>query len=256
MQYDLTRPNTGRTIDYWLGGSHNFEIDRQFADQVAAKFPVVVETVRVARSLVKQGVQHMYAHGIRALLDFGAGLPTCENTHEIARALDQTIKVVYSDIDPVTTAYGQELLRGVPNVLYLQCDAASPQTVLNAPQVLDLLGDERRVGIIYLALAHSMRDEQVRTSWRALYDWAAPGSLMFVSSVNERWKTDADLIPIAQMYDRADIPGSYRTVDELVQLAAPWQVTPGGISYFSQRSILPTLPTSERAIGYAVMFSK
>lgn len=108
--------------------------------------------------MIKRAVPWMYARGIRHILDFGASLPTCENTHLVAQVVDPNIKVVYSDIEPVTVAYGQELLQNNPNVIYLQCNANDPRPVLDSPQTLELLGGERRVGIIFLSLAHSMSD--------------------------------------------------------------------------------------------------
>jgi hypothetical protein len=256
MQYDLTKPNTGRMVDYWLGGSHNFEIDRQFADQVSQKLPPVVEVARVARSMAKRGVQYFCARGIRAILDFGSALPTCENTHLVAHQIDPAIKVVYSDIDPITVAYGQDLLRGNPNVIYLQCDAATPDLLLNSPEAQKLLGNARRVGIVFLALAHIIPDDRLRVAWRTLYDWAAPGSCMIVSSASEHWKTDPNLIPITRLYDRADLPGQYRTATELAALAPPWQLTPEGVVDFWCWSTTPPSVPSPRALAYGMMVYK
>jgi hypothetical protein len=104
MQFDLTRPNSGRMNDYWLGGDHNFEIDRHLADQITSKFPLIRQLTQEARALVRTTVGYFHTHGIRAIIDFGSSLPTCDNTHLIARELDPSIKVVYSDIDPITAA--------------------------------------------------------------------------------------------------------------------------------------------------------
>lgn len=256
MQYDLTRPNAGRIIDYWLGGKHNFEIDRQMAEQVMQKFPQVVEVARVHRSMVKRGIQYFYARGIRAILDFGSALPTCENTHQVAHTIDPTIRVVYSDIDPITVAYGQELLQGNPNAIYLQCDAATPELVLNSPEARNLLGNEQRVGIVFLAVAHVIPDGRLRAAWQTLYEWVAPDSYMLVSNASERWKTDPDLIPITRLYDRADLPGQYRTPAELAALVPPWQLMTEGVVDFMYWSTTPPPAPPQRALAYGMMVYK
>lgn len=255
MQFDLTKPNTGRIIDYWMGGKHNFEIDRQLADKVAGQFPIVPEIARDARAMIKRAVPWMYARGIRHILDFGASLPTCENTHLIAQVVDPTIKVVYSDIDPVTVAYGQELLQNDPNVIYLQCNANDPRPVLDSPQTLELLGGERRVGIIFLSLAHSMSDVQVRQSWQTLYDWVAPGSYLFMNASSERWDIDPDLVAVAKMYASSNIIGRNRRREEYEKLVSPWKITEEGIAINGGWG-LPPPAESMRAVNYSMMVFK
>lgn len=229
MQFDLTRPNTGRMVDYWLGGSHNFEIDRQLADQISRTLPIVQQQTQDARRMVDVSVQYFLKRGIRVLIDFGAGLPTCENTHIVAHKLDPETKVVYSDIDPITVAYAQDLLRGEANVIYLQADATTPHLVLDSPLTRELLGDERRVGLIYLSLLHQMSDEQVRSSWQALYDWAAPGSYLAVSTASDNWPNEPDLAAVVESYRRSNLIGYFRTPAQLQELLQPWKLTEEGI---------------------------
>ena len=255
MQFDLTRPNTGRTIDYWLGGTHNFEIDRQFADQVSRQFPIAKQMAEDNRALVKRAVPFFYARGIRALIDYGASLPTCENTHLVAHALDPSIKVVYSDIDSITVAYAQDLLSGNPNAIYLQCDAAKPREVLDSPLTRKLLGDERRIGFIFLGLAHLLTDDILRSAWRELYDWAAPGSYMIVSTPSEQWDTDPALIAIRDFYRRANIYSTFRTPAQFKEVMPPWQLTEEGIRVNAEWG----LPLTERASSvytYSMMLFK
>ncbi len=229
MQFDLTRPNSGRMYDYWLGGDHNFEIDRHLADQISAKLPLLPTLTLEARALIRTTVEYFHAHGIRAIIDFGSSLPTCDNTHLIARELDPAIKVVYSDIDPITAVYGKELVKGLPSVIYLQADAANPCNVLDAAETLALLGDERRVGFIFDNLAHAMPDEQVKNAWRILYDWASPGSYLAAIVASEHWEFEPDLIEVLKVYQTANLSGFFRTPAELVELALPWQVTAEGV---------------------------
>lgn len=254
MQFDLTRPNTGRMVDYWLGGSHNFEIDRQLADQVSRALPIVKQQVEEARRMVGVSVQYFFSRGIRALIDFGAGLPTCDNTHIVAHKLDPEMKVVYSDIDPITVAYAQDLLRGEANVIYLEADAATPHVVLDSPLTSELLGDERRVGFVYLSLPHLISDEQVRSSWQALYAWAAPGSYLAVSTASENWSNEPDLVAVTESFRRSNIPGYFRTPAQMQDLLQPWKLTEEGIRpntvWASPDPTIPPRLTSYFMIAY------
>jgi hypothetical protein len=256
MQLDLTKPNNGRMLDYWLGGSHNFEIDRHLADQVTDKIPLLKQIAPETRILVRRGVEYFYARGIRTILDFGSALPTCENTHLVAERLDPEFKVVYSDIDPITVAYSQEILEGNPRVIYLQCDAAYPRTILDSAEVRDFLGGERRVGIIFLNLAHTMTEDQVRSAWQTLYDWVAVGSYLFINNASELWLTEPDLLAVHQLYERSNIRGYYRTREELATLAHPWRVTSEGVldqpAWYGADAVVK----HPRVLSYAAMLYK
>jgi hypothetical protein len=256
MQYDLTRPNTGRMIDYYLGGTHNFEIDRQFADQIAKQFPVMREQMIMERARLQSLVQFFYDQGIRAIIDFGSGLPTCRNTHLVAHAIDPNIKVIYCDIDPVTAAYGQEILLGEKNVVFLQGDACAPLSVLDAPEVRALLEDHRRVGFNHLTLGHLLTDEQLRQSWQALYAWAAPDSYLAVSIPSKVWETNAYLLKITESYRRAGIISYYRLPAELETFIPPWKLTQEGIREGALYEIPNGTFTKSVAITYSMMLHK
>ena len=256
MKIDLTRPNNGRMLDYWLGGSHNFEIDRQLADKVTSKLPIVKQLAPETRMLVKRGVEYFFSKGIRTILDFGSALPTCDNTHLVAQKLDPNLKVVYSDIDPITVAYSQEILAGDPHVIYLQCDAANPRAMLDSPQVRDFTGGDRRVGIIFLNLAHTMLDEAIRSSWQALYTWADPGSYLFVSNASKLFMTDPELNAVHTLYAKVNIVGCYRDEEEIRGLAAPWKITAEGIVNQRDWYGKVDLVRESRLLGYAAMLYK
>jgi hypothetical protein len=230
MQYDLTRPNSGRAIDYWLGGSHNFEIDRQLAQQ-AEKITLTREAAVTGRAFTGRSVRYFCSHGIRVVFDFGAALPTCDNTHLVAHKIDPAIKVIYSDVDPVTVAYAQDILDATPNVIYLEANAATPRSILDAPATLKLIGDERQVGLVFHSLVHLLDDGQLRSATQVLYEWAAPGSYLSLSTLGgPSWSTNENLIAAGAVYARAGIQGHFRLAEETLALVSPWQVTAEGIA--------------------------
>ncbi len=192
MEIDLTKPHSGRMLDYWLGGHHHFEVDRQMCLKVAEGMPGVAERARRVRRFLSRVVTYMIVNlGLDTFLDFGAGLPTCENTHIVAQRINPNVRVVYSDIDPLVVSYAQDILRNVSGVCYLQCDATYPDGVLQSPVTLGLIDDQRRVGIIYMNLAHFIKDGDLNRSMCTLWEWCAPGSYLFLSTITgEVWQHD------------------------------------------------------------------
>lgn len=100
MEIDLTKPNSARIVDYYLGGHHNFEIDRILGDRVAAIYPAdIIDETRRLRRCLQRAVGYMAKEkGVTHFLDFGSGLPTCGNTHEVALAINPQATVIYSDL--------------------------------------------------------------------------------------------------------------------------------------------------------------
>jgi len=259
MEIDLTKPNAARVVDYLLGGHHNFEIDRILADRNAEMFPGdMFEDTRKVRRCLQRVVAYMTKEkGLTNFLDFGSGLPTCGNTHEVVLAINPQAKVIYSDIDHLTVAYGKEIIVGEPNVRYVWCDAADPSTLLDSPEVKELLGEDRRVGIIFMNLAHFLDDETVVSGARKLYEWAAPGSHLFLTGESETWKADPHLQEISKLMHRAGMPLYQRTKQEWLALFSPWRLTEHGIACNVQWGLPEEeKDPEERLIGYSMILYK
>jgi S-adenosyl methyltransferase len=109
---DTSVAHPARRYDYWLGGKDNFAADRQSGDQIAAAFPDIVIAVQENRRFLRRVVTYLAEEcGIRQFLDIGTGLPTADNTHEIAQRIATPARVVYVDNDPLVldTFRGQDL---------------------------------------------------------------------------------------------------------------------------------------------------
>lgn len=259
VDIDLTRPNEGRVIDYWLGGTHHFEIDRLAGERFAQHLPLLVEELRKERKQLIRVVTYMVKEkGLRHFLDFGSGLPTCGNTHETALAIDPTVKVIYSDIDRVTVAYGQQILRGNPNVRYLWCDAADVSTVLESPDLEELFGRERRVGIVFMGLGHLLSDEALAGALGALYEWAGEGShLLYTDTSGETWRTEPILIAADELASRSGLKAyHHRTKEELLSLLPPWKLTEHGVADNAQWGLADEEITPGLLIGYSMVLYK
>src|SRR6185369_3491032 len=109
---DLDRPSIARVYDFFLGGSHNFAVDRAMAEQLLTLAPDVAEIMRANRAFLRRAVRFMVNEGITQFLDIGSGIPTVGNVHEVAQAADPDARVVYVDIDPVAYAHSRAMLDG------------------------------------------------------------------------------------------------------------------------------------------------
>jgi O-methyltransferase involved in polyketide biosynthesis len=108
---DTTVPHSARVWNYWLGGKDNFGVDRAVGDQVRSVFPEIVDAARYARAFLRRAVTYLAGEaGIRQFLDIGTGLPTANNTHEVAQRVAPEARIVYVDNDPLVLAHARALL--------------------------------------------------------------------------------------------------------------------------------------------------
>jgi hypothetical protein len=220
------KPNCARMTDYWLGGYHNFATDRLAARQVEAIFPKASEFLREQRCFLQRAVTHM-AHelGLNQFIDFGSGLPTRGNVHEVIQAVNPAAKIIYSDIDLTCVSQGQYILAGNPNVRYTQCDAADPSDLLRDPVMSKMFSDGHRVGIGFSGLGHFLPDERLAKSFATLYEWAAEGSCMAVLTISR----GVERFPkLKQVLVREGMPLFPRSEEEMLKLLGPWQLTEHG----------------------------
>lgn len=218
-------------MDYWLGGHHNFVVDRQVAYQVEAVLPDVPQFQRRHREFLKRAITFLVKEkGLNRFIDFGSGLPTCGNIHEVVLALDPSARVVYSDISPTIVAYGREILAitNPDNVRCEQCDAGHPEALLTSTAVREMLGEERRVGIGFSHLPHLISDDDLGHALKALYEWAEEGSHIIFSFMNDKIRDHPALFRVMTR------PGKLfpRSKDEFLALLDRWQIaepdiTPG-----------------------------
>jgi SAM-dependent methyltransferase len=168
--------------DYFLGGVHNFPIDREAARQVLAQYPLTTLAVRANRAFLGRAVRFLVAAGVRQFLDIGSGMPTVGNVHEIAEQTAGQTRVVYVDIDPVAVSESLELLAGNPLVTAIRGDVCVPEEILGHIRVRELLDFSQPIGLLMVALLHFVPDDD--EAYRVvskLVDALAPGSYLVIS---------------------------------------------------------------------------
>jgi S-adenosyl methyltransferase len=181
--FDTSLAHCARVYDYWLGGKDNFAADRRAAERAIRDCPEIVPTARANRGFLARSVQFLAADaGIRQFLDIGTGIPTENNTHEVAQAVAPASRVVYVDNDPLILSHARALLASHPDgaTAYEEADLRDPERLLDlAASLLDL---RRPVAVLLLAILHHVDDEDDPHKIVAtLMNAVPPGSYLVVS---------------------------------------------------------------------------
>jgi hypothetical protein len=180
---DPAQPSPARIYDFWLGGSQNFEADREAGRRAATAMPTLVAAIRANRGFLGRVVRHLAGPaGITQFLDLGSGVPTVGNVHEVAMAVNPDVKVVYVDIDQVAIAHARHLLKDVAGAEAVLADLRRPESVLEHPLVRRTLDLSRPVAVLMNAVLHFVPDEEDPAGIVAAYVGAtAPGSYLALS---------------------------------------------------------------------------
>lgn len=182
-ELDTNVPHSARVWNHWLGGKDNYPIDRETGDRVAERYPDIVTIARAARQFLGRAVGHLTADcGIRQFLDIGTGLPTADNTHQIAQRIAPESRIVYVDNDPLVLAHARALLTSSPEgrTAYLDADLRRPDDIL--ARAAELLDFDRPVAVTMIAILHHISDfDEARSIVATLTDALAPGSHVVLS---------------------------------------------------------------------------
>jgi hypothetical protein len=158
---DTSVAHPARVYDYWLGGKDNFAADREAAERVLAVTPGLRQRVRANRDFLARVVRFLAGSaGIRQFLDLGTGIPSANNTHEVAQSVDPEARIVYVDNDPIVLAHARALLTGTRrgSTDYIQADLRDPETILE--QARWTLDFEQPIAVMLLGVLHLVQDDE------------------------------------------------------------------------------------------------
>jgi hypothetical protein len=227
----LDKPSAARMYDYYLGGSHNFELDRKMAEQAMALWPDLPLIMQANRAFLRRAVNYLLSQGIDQFLDIGSGIPTVGNVHEVAHLANPSAKVVYVDIDPVTVAHGQAILQGDPNATTIQADVRQPEQILNHPATTRLLDFQRPLAVLLVALLHFVPDDAETTrAVGLLRDALAPGSFLVMSHASYEGMP-AKSREHEQLYARTPTPLKTRSRDAIQRLFDGFELVEPGLVF-------------------------
>lgn len=179
---DVTVPHSARIWNYWLGGKDNYEPDRAVGEDFKANFPGIVDAARAFRSFLFRGIRYLADDaGVRQFLDVGTGLPTFDNTHEIAQGVAPESRIVYVDNDPLVLAHARALLTSTPEgaTNYLHADLRETAPILQgAAKTLDF---EQPIALILSGiLGHVADDAEAKRLVGELVGSLASGSYLLI----------------------------------------------------------------------------
>jgi hypothetical protein len=180
---DTTVPHSARVWNYWLGGKDNYAVDRATGDAVIAVYPQIKVNARESRKFLQRVVTFLAGEaGVRQFLDIGTGLPTADNTHEVAQRIAPDARVVYADNDPLVLAHARALLVGTPEgeTRYLHADIRDVADLMSgAAEILDFT---QPVAVLMLGvLGHVHDTDEARSLVTQILARVPSGSYVAIS---------------------------------------------------------------------------
>ena len=199
-EFDTGIPHIARVYDYWLGGTDNFAADRELGERTMQAYPNLALSVRANRAFLARAVRFLVAEaGLRQFLDIGTGIPTADNTHEVAQRIAPVSRVVYVDHDPIVLAHAKALLTSTPEgaTVYLDADLRDPDAILAA--AADTLDFSQPVAVMLIAVMHFIGDDaEAGAIMSRLAGACGPGSFVALSHA----ASDIDAEQMAEMVRR------------------------------------------------------
>ncbi|MFD7444710.1 SAM-dependent methyltransferase [Streptomyces sp. NPDC059909] len=234
---DISVPSVSRIYDYYLGGSHNFEVDREAARKAMEFVPGLPKIMQANRAVMRRVVRHAVSEGITQFLDIGSGIPTFGNVHEVAQEASPGARVVYVDHDPVAVAHSQAVLEGNENAGIVRADLRKPHEILDSPEVAELLDLDRPVALLLVSVLHFIEDaDEPQRAVAELRDALAPGSLILVTHASY------DGVPVAEervggavgVYKDIRNPLIMRTREEIARFFDGFELVEPGLVHMAE----------------------
>ena len=188
-QIDSATAQPARRYNYWLGGKDNFAVDRASGDEILKTFPTARLAALENRRLLQRVTRYLAAEaGVRQFLDIGTGLPTADNTHEVAQRIAPESRVVYVDNDPMVMVHARALLTSTPEgrTTYIEADLRSPEQILSNPELRETLDLGEPVALMLVAVLHFIEGYGAGAPIvRTLMDGLPSGSFLVVTNATK-----------------------------------------------------------------------
>ncbi|MDH6213673.1 SAM-dependent methyltransferase [Streptomyces pseudovenezuelae] len=237
-------PHSARIWNYWLGGKDCYEIDRQVGDQIVEANPQILDIARAQRAFLVRTVEYLVREaGIRQFLDVGTGLPTANNTHEVAQRIAPETRIVYVDNDPIVLAHAEALLTSSSEggTDYIDADLHDPETILQgAAKTLDFT---RPIALVLLGITAHVVDDSAYDLVGRLVEALPAGSFLVLCDDTEVLDPEGMRTMIEQWNEAGDNPRVNRSPQQLARFFDGLELLdPGLVSVSRWR---PTTPDAE-----------
>ena len=212
---DTSKAHPARRYNYLLGGKDNFAADRESGEELARAFPGVREAALANRAALQRIVRYLAAEaGVRQFLDIGTGLPTADNTHEVAQSVAPASRIVYVDNDPLVLSHARALLTSSKEgaTAYIEADIRDPDAILNDAVVRGTLDLSRPTAIILVAVLHFIQDDDtVDRIVQRLADALPSGSFLAITHTTWDFLAPEVLAQVRAMTDAGRVDAWPRT---------------------------------------------
>jgi SAM-dependent methyltransferase len=218
---NTSKPNIARIYDYLLGGKDNFAADRDEAERMLQVYPLLPAKAWENRLFLARAVKWAADQGVRQFMDIGSGLPTVQNTHQIAQAVDPACRIAYVDYDPVVMAHARALLRA-NGVIAIECDLRDPAAIFSHPDMGRVIRLGEPLGLILAMVLHFFEAQAVSEIMRTIVRSIAPGSYVVISVGSGDEQTGGRLASVytaGTLYNHA--PGQIARFFDGLELVGP-----------------------------------
>jgi SAM-dependent methyltransferase len=224
-------PHSARVWNYWLGGKDNFAVDREVGERVREMLPSIVEQARADRAFLGRAVTYLAGEaGIRQFLDIGTGLPTAENTHEVAQRVAPSSRIVYVDNDPLVLVHARALLTSAPDGAtdYIEADLQDPEKILDeARRTLDF---SQPIALMLVGVLHHVPDtDEAFAIVERLKDRMPPGSHVVINHATNAVYGDASDDGVRHWNQFGKPKITLRSPEEIVRFFDGWHLREPGV---------------------------
>jgi S-adenosyl methyltransferase len=239
---DLEHPSVARVYDWYLGGTANWAIDREFGERVLTTFPLLRPIAIANRLFLHRVVRHLVGLGVKQFVDIGSGVPTMGNTHQVADEVAPDSRVVYIDHEPVAVAHSQVLLEqnGDPTRhAAINADLRNPDRLWQRVIETGVIDLEEPIALLVIAVLHVQQPDahgadtgpRAMTRYRELLP---PGAYLAITHITDEGVPDdvgEKLVELKKMYDTASSPVIWRSHAEIRELFGNFELVPPGMGW-------------------------
>ncbi|MGH3150246.1 MAG: SAM-dependent methyltransferase [Streptosporangiaceae bacterium] len=235
---DVTRPAPARIYDYMLRGSNHFETDVAAAQRILTAVPEIRDCAWSNRGFHQRAAKWIAEQGVRQFIDIGSGLPTVGNTHEVVQKVIPGARVVYIDNDPMVAKQGSQLLAEDRSTRLICADLREPDTILNNPDLLELIDFREPTGLLLTAVLMFASDSSDPWGTVARYVQAlSPGSYLALSHLTDDYKPPVTAERFRAVFDNATEQLHFRSKADIIR-------------FFDGLELVPPYDDAEPAICY------
>lgn len=230
-----TQPVVARMYDWYLGGTHSYEVDRLAATEVAQRFPGIIPTAVENRMFLRKAVGWLAQHGVTQFVDLGSALPTVGSTHETVLKVAPDARILYVDMEESAVAEGQKYIREMgceEQVGMIRANALQPHDIVKNPEAQRIIEFTKPVAVMMVALIHFWTPAQYTPVLEFWKKTAVKGSAFVMTHGTDDERNEEErkeLDGLVDVYKRTPTPVIWRTKEDVAPIMQGWSLVEPGL---------------------------